>query len=73
MLLFMFQLLRQIFLLLAILEFWPNGFWIAPFYGRLNPDQTYCPEVSDIPATVAPPYPRDTERHTMNKKGEDGA
>jgi hypothetical protein len=33
---------------------WPNGCLIAPYYGRLNPDQIYTAETS---ATSRPPTP----------------
>jgi hypothetical protein len=33
---------------------WPNGCLIAPYYGRLNPDQIYTTETS---ATSRPPSP----------------
>jgi hypothetical protein len=35
-------------------EVWPNGCLIAPFYGRLNPDQIYSDQTQ---STSRPPSP----------------
>jgi hypothetical protein len=61
---FMFSLTKMTSLLINKTGVWPNGCLIAPFFGKLTPEQIYSPsapvkttEVGALPAADMLPVP----------------
>jgi hypothetical protein len=64
--------IKDDFLLINNTRVWPNDCLIAPFFGRLKPEQIYSPEDTVFPVAGAHASSKNTSPSAISE-GDDGA